>query len=129
MTFSNHFCCFLLCTMWALHKKYDLASYTIYNNCKEYFMMDHLYLQPIISVLNVFVVINNVKFLFIAETLRALALLEDYHAKLSSVPNNDLQVVMQIVIGVFKSRLFQALVGNFIHTTYFKVFQHTHFYK
>ncbi|XP_025411720.1 disks large 1 tumor suppressor protein-like isoform X3 [Sipha flava] len=44
------------------------------------------------------------------ETLRALALLEDYHAKLSSVPDNDLQVVMQLVIGVFKSRLFQALV-------------------
>ncbi|XP_026805261.1 disks large homolog 1-like isoform X1 [Rhopalosiphum maidis] len=44
------------------------------------------------------------------ETLRALALLEDYHAKLSTVPDNDLQVVMKIVISVFKSRLFQALV-------------------
>ncbi|XP_050549103.1 disks large homolog 1-like isoform X2 [Daktulosphaira vitifoliae] len=44
------------------------------------------------------------------ETLRALALLEDYQAKLSSVPNSDLQVVMQLVIGTFKSRLFQALI-------------------
>lgn len=56
-----------------------------------------------------FSILNN-----FSETLRALALLEDYHAKLSSVPNNDLQVVMQLVIGVFKSRLFQALVGNFL---------------
>jgi len=51
-------------------------------------------------------------FMVITETLRALALLEDYHAKLSTVPDNDLQVVMKIVISVFKSRLFQALVGN-----------------
>lgn len=49
---------------------------------------------------------------FFTETLKALAILEDYHAKLSNVPDNDLQVVMQLVIGIFKSRLFQALVGN-----------------
>lgn len=50
------------------------------------------------------------------EAHRALELLEDYHAKLTRPHDKQLRLAIERVIRIFKSRLFQALLGEF----YFK---------
>lgn len=61
-----------------------------------------------------FVHITNVMLLFcqITEAHRALELLEDYHAKLTRAQDKQLRLAIERVIRIFKSRLFQALLGN-----------------
>ncbi|EGI65238.1 Disks large 1 tumor suppressor protein [Acromyrmex echinatior] len=44
---------------------------------------------------------------------RALELLEDYHAKLTRPQDKQLRLAIERVIRIFKSRLFQALLGCF----------------
>ncbi|XP_072162343.1 disks large 1 tumor suppressor protein-like isoform X5 [Bemisia tabaci] len=44
---------------------------------------------------------------------RALELLEDYHAKLTRPQDKQLRLAIERVIRIFKSRLFQALLGMF----------------
>ncbi|XP_061938697.1 disks large homolog 1-like isoform X1 [Apis cerana] len=46
-----------------------------------------------------------------AEAHRALELLEDYHAKLTRPQDKQLRLAIERVIRIFKSRLFQALLG------------------
>ncbi|KAK7574109.1 hypothetical protein V9T40_011300 [Parthenolecanium corni] len=45
------------------------------------------------------------------EAHRALELLEDYHAKLVAPQDKNLRIAIERVIRIFKSRLFQALLG------------------
>ncbi|XP_072162342.1 disks large 1 tumor suppressor protein-like isoform X4 [Bemisia tabaci] len=47
------------------------------------------------------------------EAHRALELLEDYHAKLTRPQDKQLRLAIERVIRIFKSRLFQALLGMF----------------
>ena len=47
------------------------------------------------------------------EAHRALELLEEYHAKLTSPQDKQLRAAIERVIRIFKSRLFQALLGKF----------------
>ena len=49
---------------------------------------------------------------FPAEAHRALELLEEYHAKLTSMHDKQLRAAIERVIRIFKSRLFQALLGK-----------------
>lgn len=46
-----------------------------------------------------------------SEAHRALELLEDYHAKLVKPQDKQLRLAIERVIRIFKSRLFQALLG------------------
>ncbi|XP_043497541.1 uncharacterized protein LOC122521133 isoform X2 [Polistes fuscatus] len=46
------------------------------------------------------------------EAHRALELLEDYHAKLTRPQDKALRLAIERVIRIFKSRLFQALLGE-----------------
>ena len=50
-------------------------------------------------------------FLF-TDAHRALELLEDYHLRLSQPQDTQLKVAIEKVIRIFKSRLFQALLGK-----------------
>ena len=47
-----------------------------------------------------------------ADAHRALELLEDYHSQLTNVADRPLRSAIERVIRIFKSRLFQALLGN-----------------
>lgn len=51
-------------------------------------------------------------FFFITEAHRALELLEDYHSRLSAPQDRALRIAIERVIRIFKSRLFQALLGK-----------------
>lgn len=51
-------------------------------------------------------------FLF-TEAHRALELLEDYHSRLGGPQDRALRIAIERVIRIFKSRLFQALLGKF----------------
>ncbi|KAJ8031210.1 Disks large 1 tumor suppressor protein [Holothuria leucospilota] len=51
----------------------------------------------------------------VKEAHRALELLEDYHSKLTQPGDRPLRNAIERVIRIFKSRLFQALLGkNFV---------------
>lgn len=50
--------------------------------------------------------------IFFSEAHRALELLEDYHAKLTRPQDKQLRLAIERVIRIFKSRLFQALLGE-----------------
>lgn len=52
-------------------------------------------------------------FLFFTEAHRALELLEDYHSRLGGPQDRALRIAIERVIRIFKSRLFQALLGKF----------------
>uniref|UniRef100_A0A1A9W976 L27 domain-containing protein n=1 Tax=Glossina brevipalpis TaxID=37001 RepID=A0A1A9W976_9MUSC len=45
---------------------------------------------------------------------RALELLEDYHSRLSEPQDRALRIAIERVIRIFKSRLFQALLGKYL---------------
>ena len=47
-----------------------------------------------------------------ADAHRALELLEDYHSQLTNAAERPLRSAIERVIRIFKSRLFQALLGN-----------------
>lgn len=47
-----------------------------------------------------------------AEAHRALELLEDYHSRLGGPHDRALRIAIERVIRIFKSRLFQALLGE-----------------
>lgn len=49
---------------------------------------------------------------FVSEAHRALELLEDYHEKLIKPQDKQLRLAIERVIRIFKSRLFQALLGK-----------------
>ena len=48
----------------------------------------------------------------LADAHRALELLEDYHSQLTNAAERPLRSAIERVIRIFKSRLFQALLGN-----------------
>ncbi|CAD6209015.1 GSCOCG00003662001-RA-CDS, partial [Cotesia congregata] len=48
----------------------------------------------------------------VTEAHRALELLEDYHAKLTRPQDKQLRLAIERVIRIFKSKLFQALLGK-----------------
>lgn len=50
--------------------------------------------------------------LSVTEAHRALELLEDYHSKLIKPQDKQLRLAIERVIRIFKSRLFQALLGK-----------------
>jgi len=50
--------------------------------------------------------------LYIVDAHRALELLEDYHQRLSKAQDKPLKNAIERVIRIFKSRLFQALLGR-----------------
>lgn len=58
---------------------------------------------------------------FVLEAHRALELLEDYHAKLTRPQDKQLRLAIERVIRIFKSRLFQALLGKFF--LFWKIYQ------
>lgn len=47
------------------------------------------------------------------EAHRALELLEDYHSRLGGQQDRALRIAIERVIRIFKSRLFQALLGEY----------------
>lgn len=51
---------------------------------------------------------------FLIEAHRALELLEDYHSKLTQPGDRPLRNAIERVIRIFKSRLFQALLGEWV---------------
>lgn len=51
---------------------------------------------------------------FFIEAHRALELLEDYHSRLGGPQDRALRIAIERVIRIFKSRLFQALLGKII---------------
>lgn len=55
----------------------------------------------------------------VTEAHRALELLEDYHSKLVKPQDRQLRLAIERVIRIFKSRLFQALLGK---SSYFLAF-------
>lgn len=52
----------------------------------------------------------------VPEAHRALELLEDYHEKLTKPQDKQLRLAIERVIRIFKSRLFQALLGEYNNT-------------
>jgi len=52
---------------------------------------------------------------FLADAHRALELLEDYHSQLSNAAERPLRSAIERVIRIFKSRLFQALLGKTLY--------------
>ena len=50
----------------------------------------------------------------ILDAHRALELLEDYHTRLNKPQDKPLKNAIERVIRIFKSRLFQALLGEFV---------------
>lgn len=52
-----------------------------------------------------------------SEAHRALELLEDYHSKLVKPQDRQLRLAIERVIRIFKSRLFQALLGKLLFTS------------
>jgi len=50
--------------------------------------------------------------LFATDAYRALELLEDYHSRLTRPQDVQLRGAIEKVIQTFKSRLFQALIGQ-----------------
>lgn len=66
------------------------------------------------SVLVIFFSSNLCIVLFV-EAHRALELLEDYHSRLAAPQDRTLRIAIERVIRIFKSRLFQALLGKYKH--------------
>lgn len=66
------------------------------------------------SVLVIFFSLNLCIVLFV-EAHRALELLEDYHSRLAAPQDRTLRIAIERVIRIFKSRLFQALLGKYKH--------------
>ncbi|CAK9815853.1 Disks large 1 tumor suppressor protein [Anthophora quadrimaculata] len=59
---------------------------------------------------------------------RALELLEDYHAKLTRPQDKQLRLAIERVIRIFKSRLFQALLGkSVILSLFYEMFTLEHY--
>lgn len=58
-----------------------------------------------------FIGLHCVHFIF-AEAHRALELLEDYQSRLTAPQDRALRIAIERVIRIFKSRLFQALLGE-----------------
>jgi len=50
--------------------------------------------------------------MLLADAHRALELLEDYHSQLTNAAERPLRSAIERVIRIFKSRLFQALLGK-----------------
>lgn len=66
-----------------------------------------------INIFVVFLSYYNILFLHVhIEAHRALELLEDYHSRLSAPQDRTLRIAIERVIRIFKSRLFQALLGK-----------------
>ena len=51
---------------------------------------------------------------FFSDAHRALELLEDYHTRLTKPQDRPLKTAIERVIRIFKSRLFQALLGKLV---------------
>jgi len=51
-------------------------------------------------------------FIFLADTVRAISLMEDYCSKLKKPEEQKLKTAILRVTGIFKSSLFQALIGK-----------------
>lgn len=62
--------------------------------------------------MNVLRVVLFVSISTFSEAHRALELLEDYHSKLVKPQDRQLRLAIERVIRIFKSRLFQALLGK-----------------
>lgn len=56
----------------------------------------------------------NYSLILFSDAHRALELLEDYHAKLVLPEDKQLRLAIERVIRIFKSRLFQALLGEYV---------------
>ena len=52
-------------------------------------------------------------FASVTDAHRALELLEDYHSRLTKPQDRPLRNAIEKVIRIFKSRLFQALLGEY----------------
>jgi len=59
----------------------------------------------------------------VLDAYRALELLEDYHSRLTKPQDKQLRGAIEKVIQTFKSRLFQALIGNLSSMTCFSFSQ------
>lgn len=58
---------------------------------------------------------SNLCIVLFVEAHRALELLEDYHSRLAAPQDRTLRIAIERVIRIFKSRLFQALLGKYKH--------------
>lgn len=69
--------------------------------------------------MNSFGIFFNLNNLYFLEAHRALELLEEYHARLSRPEDRQLRQAIERVITIFKSRLFQALLGKLFSTFHY----------
>lgn len=65
----------------------------------------------------------------LAEAHRALELLEDYHSRLGAQQDRALRIAIERVIRIFKSRLFQALLGESLSLSHHSDEEHSHVLK
>ena len=60
----------------------------------------------------------NIYLSYVTDAHRALELLEEYHSRLGKPQDRPLRNAIERVIRIFKSRLFQALLGEYWHYIY-----------
>lgn len=83
--------------------------------CIFVFFFNIVFTYAYFEHLSIKIINYNVYFAFIylfVEAHRALELLEDYHSRLSAPQDRTLRIAIERVIRIFKSRLFQALLGK-----------------
>lgn len=83
-------------------------------NCCIHKLKFQFFLSTILLNYLIKSVFNQRFFLLFTEAHRALELLEDYHSRLAAPQDRALRIAIERVIRIFKSRLFQALLGESI---------------
>lgn len=73
------------------------------------FIINHVYYDNIRCIIPQYVVYMAY---FSSDAHRALELLEDYHSRLTQPQDKQLKIAIERVIKIFKSKLFQALLGK-----------------
>lgn len=76
------------------------------SNCVVHILAFRYFLEPIKTLL-------CLGFFFFLDTDRALVLLEEYCKKLRKPEEQQLKKAIRKVMGIFKSSLFQALLGRY----------------
>lgn len=73
------------------------------------FIINHVYYGNIRCIIPQYVVYMAYSS---SDAHRALELLEDYHSRLTQPQDKQLKIAIERVIKIFKSKLFQALLGK-----------------
>lgn len=114
----NARCNWLNLSEWYTYRMYHMYLYII-----SYTIKFHIFIFLVYFLWKVIYWFSNLFiFCLFLEAHRALELLEDYHAKLTRPQDKQLRLAIERVIRIFKSRLFQALLGKSDHYNVFANF-------